>query len=108
MPRDERFGRVTVKRHLLLWMPRSKRDPALGTMDLRIAAMALAWDALLLSADLTDFQRVPGLKVENWLTGAHNRAIPSQSRIGSDAQPVGTSLTRRAGWVQLLCRRNLT
>jgi len=39
----------------------------IGTMDLRIAAMALARQALLLSADLTDFQRVPGLKVENWL-----------------------------------------
>lgn len=38
-----------------------------GTRDLRIAAIALANNALLLSADLTDFQRVPGLKIENWL-----------------------------------------
>jgi tRNA(fMet)-specific endonuclease VapC len=38
-----------------------------GTMDLRIAAIALVQDALLLSADLSDFERVPGLKVENWL-----------------------------------------
>jgi tRNA(fMet)-specific endonuclease VapC len=36
-----------------------------GTMDLRIAAIVLASNALLLSADLTDFTRVPGLKVEN-------------------------------------------
>ncbi len=36
-------------------------------MDLRIAAIALTNNALLLSADLDDFERVPGLKVENWL-----------------------------------------
>jgi tRNA(fMet)-specific endonuclease VapC len=44
-----------------------RRKIRVGTMDLRIAAIALAKDAPLLSADLGDFQRVPGLKVENWL-----------------------------------------
>ena len=39
----------------------------IGTMDLKIAATALVHDALLLSANLRDFARVPGLKVENWL-----------------------------------------
>jgi tRNA(fMet)-specific endonuclease VapC len=39
----------------------------LGTMDLKIAATALVQNALLLSANLRDFQRVPGLRVENWL-----------------------------------------
>jgi tRNA(fMet)-specific endonuclease VapC len=39
----------------------------LGTMDLKIAATALVHNALLLSANLRDFQRVPGLRVENWL-----------------------------------------
>ena len=39
----------------------------LGTMDLKIAAIALARNALLLSANLRNFQRVPGLRVENWL-----------------------------------------
>ena len=39
----------------------------LGTMDLKIAATALVNDALLLSANLRDFERVPGLRVENWL-----------------------------------------
>ncbi len=38
-----------------------------STMDLRIAAIALANDAMLLSRNLRDFERVPGLKVENWL-----------------------------------------
>jgi tRNA(fMet)-specific endonuclease VapC len=39
----------------------------LGTMDLKIAATALVNSALLLSANRRDFERVPGLRVENWL-----------------------------------------
>jgi tRNA(fMet)-specific endonuclease VapC len=39
----------------------------IGTEDLKIASMALADDALLLSANLRDFERVPGLRVEDWL-----------------------------------------
>lgn len=38
-----------------------------GTMDLRIASIALAYEATLLSRNLKDFRQVPGLKVENWL-----------------------------------------
>ena len=38
-----------------------------GTMDLKIAAIALSHDALLLSRNLKDFIKVPGLRVENWL-----------------------------------------
>ena len=37
-------------------------------MDLKIACIALVHNALLLSANLRDFQQVPGLRVENWLT----------------------------------------
>lgn len=39
----------------------------IGTQDLKIASIALAQDALLLSANLRDFRRVPRLRVENWL-----------------------------------------
>jgi len=39
----------------------------IGTMDLKIAATALALPAKLLSANRGDFSRVPGLNVENWL-----------------------------------------
>ena len=39
----------------------------LGTMDLKIAATTLGNNALLLSANRRDFDRVPGLRVENWL-----------------------------------------
>ncbi|HKA05660.1 MAG TPA: PIN domain-containing protein [Gemmataceae bacterium] len=38
-----------------------------GSQDLKIAAIAIAADALLLSANLRDFQMVSGLRVENWL-----------------------------------------
>jgi len=38
----------------------------LGTLDLRIAAIALTRDALLLSRNLRDFRKVPHLRVEDW------------------------------------------
>ena len=38
----------------------------IGTQDLRIAAICLAYDATLLSRNLRDFQKVPGLRVEDW------------------------------------------
>ena len=39
----------------------------IGSMDLKSAATALVNHALLLSANRADFERVPGLRVENWL-----------------------------------------
>ncbi len=39
----------------------------IGTQDLKIAAITLAHDALLLSANARDFRRVPGIKVESWI-----------------------------------------
>ena len=38
-----------------------------GTQDLKIACIALAHDATLLSRNMEDFAHVPGLRVENWL-----------------------------------------
>lgn len=38
----------------------------LGTADLKIAAIALSQDALLLSRNLKDFRKVPDLRVEDW------------------------------------------
>ena len=39
----------------------------IGRMDLRIAAIALEEDATVITLNLRDFQRVPGLKCENWV-----------------------------------------
>ena len=39
----------------------------IGTMDLKIAAICLAHDLMLLTRNLVDFDKIPGLRVENWL-----------------------------------------
>jgi tRNA(fMet)-specific endonuclease VapC len=39
-----------------------------GTMDLKIASVALANNATLLSRNLQDYQKVPGLRVVDWLS----------------------------------------
>ena len=44
-----------------------KQRIRIGTPDLKMASIALVHDALLLSANLRDFKKVPGLRVENWL-----------------------------------------
>ena len=38
----------------------------IGAMDLKIASIALANNATLLSRNLKDFGKVPDLKVEDW------------------------------------------
>lgn len=38
----------------------------LGTMDLKIAAIALIQQATLLSRNVSDFRRIAGLQVEDW------------------------------------------
>ncbi len=40
----------------------------IGTMDLKIASITLARDGTLLSRNLADFRKVPGLRVEDWLS----------------------------------------
>jgi tRNA(fMet)-specific endonuclease VapC len=44
-----------------------KQRIRIGTQDLKIASIALEREVLLLSANLRDFEQVPGLRVENWL-----------------------------------------
>ncbi|KWT85170.1 MULTISPECIES: PIN domain-containing protein [unclassified Variovorax] len=43
----------------------------IGPNDLLIAAHALALDATLVTHNESEFRRVPGLVVENWLESAH-------------------------------------
>jgi predicted nucleic acid-binding protein len=58
VPASEVFGVAIDFRLLKLRM---------GSRDLKIAATAVVNQALLLSANRTDFEKVPGLRVENWL-----------------------------------------
>jgi len=38
----------------------------IGTMDLRIASIAIANNMTLLTRNTVDFERVPGLRIEDW------------------------------------------
>ncbi len=59
LPWDEdsadRFGRLKTLRQQV------------GTQDLKIACICLAHDATLLTRNISDFQPIPGLRIENWL-----------------------------------------
>jgi tRNA(fMet)-specific endonuclease VapC len=39
----------------------------IGANDMLIAAHALATDSILVTDNVKEFSRVPGLKIENWL-----------------------------------------
>ena len=41
----------------------------IGAFDMLIAAHALALDAVLVTDNTREFERVPGLRLENWLRG---------------------------------------
>ena len=63
LPFDERAARV-----LGSFEPKLIRS--IGARDARIAAIALVHRATVLTANMTDFQRVPGISVSNWLRGS--------------------------------------
>ena len=39
-----------------------------GTMDLKIASIAVTQDSLLLTANTRDFERIPNLRIEDWIS----------------------------------------
>jgi tRNA(fMet)-specific endonuclease VapC len=45
-----------------------KRGTPIGAMDLLIATHALFLDTVLVTNNTREFERVPGLKIENWET----------------------------------------
>ncbi len=45
-----------------------RQGTPVGDADLRIAAIALVRNLIIVTANTRHFQRVPGLPVENWLS----------------------------------------
>lgn len=45
-----------------------RRVVRIGTMDLRIAATALSRNITVLTRNTVDFEKVPGLTIEDWTT----------------------------------------
>jgi tRNA(fMet)-specific endonuclease VapC len=56
------FDGVSIAAFQNLWLQRLR----VGTMDLKIASIALANNAILLTRNLTDFHKVPNLHAEDW------------------------------------------
>ena len=61
IPCDQRYAEVRLA---------LRQGRNIGPNDLWIAAHALALDATLVTANESEFSRVPGLKIENWLRQA--------------------------------------
>ena len=55
---DEEAGKIFDKLR--------KQKIRVGTMDLRIASIAISRNAILVSRNLVDFERIPGLTFEDW------------------------------------------
>jgi len=45
-----------------------QRGEIIGPLDMLIAAHALSQDLVLVTNNIKEFQRVPGLRVENWIS----------------------------------------
>ncbi len=58
-PADRRYGELRTYLE--------KRGETIGPNDMLIAAHALAVECILITANVREFSRVPGLQVENWL-----------------------------------------
>ena len=60
---DRAFNAAAAARSIALRKSRLR----IGTMDLKIASIAIAHDATLLTRNTVDFAKAPGLRFENWL-----------------------------------------
>jgi tRNA(fMet)-specific endonuclease VapC len=61
------FDETAMRRYGVLRSDLERRGTPIGTLDLLIAAHALALNATLVSNNLREFQRVEGLALQNWL-----------------------------------------
>ncbi len=57
---------ATARSHALLWSQLTQRGEMIGVHDSWLAATCLAHGLKLATANVREFMRVPGLKVEEW------------------------------------------
>jgi tRNA(fMet)-specific endonuclease VapC len=57
-----------ARAHAALWSYLAQRGEMIGVHDSWIAATCIARDLTVITANTAEFQRVAGLRVENWLT----------------------------------------
>lgn len=57
---------ATARSHALLWSQLAQRGEMIGVHDSWLAATCLAHGLKLATANVREFMRVPGLKVEEW------------------------------------------
>jgi tRNA(fMet)-specific endonuclease VapC len=62
------FDEAAMRRYGGLRSALELQGTPIGPMDQLIAAHALALDAVLVSNNLREFERVPGLRLENWVS----------------------------------------
>ncbi len=60
------FGALESRCSALIRADLEKRGEPIGPMDVLIAGTAFAHDALLITRNLSEFGRIPGLRLENW------------------------------------------
>ncbi len=58
---------ATARTHAQIWAELASGGNLIGPHDLWLAAAAIAHGLTLVTANLREFQRVPGLAVESWL-----------------------------------------
>ncbi len=56
-----------ARTHAALWSSLAQRGEMIGVHDAWIAATCIVRNLTLVTANLREFNRVPGLRVENWL-----------------------------------------
>lgn len=60
------FGLAEAERYSLVRAELERRGTPIGHIDLQIAATALVHDLVVVTDNVREFRRVPGLHVENW------------------------------------------
>jgi tRNA(fMet)-specific endonuclease VapC len=61
LPFDEKAG--------VVFQDLKNRKIKVGTMDLKIASICISQNALLVSRNLSDYDQIPNLRVEDWTKG---------------------------------------